>query len=162
MIEVEFNKIGRIKVKEGSNILEAISELDQEIARKAIAADLISGVNKDKVNNPIDLGYKINKDSTFNIITSDNGEKASDILNHSSSHIMAAAIKKIFPDAKFAIGPAIKEGFYYDFETKRNVSADDLTLIEEEMEKIIKEDYKFERSEIGREKARKIFKDNPY
>ncbi len=162
MIEVEFNKIGRIKVKEGSNILEAISELDQEIARKAIAAEMISGINKDLVNNTMDLGYKINKDSTFNIITSDSGEKASGILNHSSSHIMAAAIKRIFPDAKFAIGPAIKEGFYYDFETKKNVSADDLPLIEEEMEKIIKADYKFERGEISREHARKLFKDNPY
>src|SRR4030042_6935916 len=136
MIEVEFNKIGRIKVKEGSNILEAISELDQEIARKAIAAEMISGINKDLVNNTMDLGYKINKDSTFNIITSDSGEKASGILNHSSSHIMAAAIKRIFPDAKFAIGPAIKEGFYYDFEIKKNVSAEELPLIEEEKGKI--------------------------
>lgn len=89
-------------------------------------------------------------------------KKAYDILNHSSSHIMAAAIKKIFPDAKFAIGPSIKEGFYYDFETDRNVSAEDLPSIEEEMKKIIKADYKFEKKEISKKEARELFKSNPY
>ncbi len=91
-----------------------------------------------------------------------NNEKASDILNHSSSHIMAAAIKKIFPDVKFAIGPSIKEGFYYDFETDINVSTEDLPSIEEEMKKIIKADYRFEKKEISKKEARKLFKGNPY
>jgi len=92
----------------------------------------------------------------------ENDKKAYDILNHSSSHIMAAAIKEIFPDAKFAIGPSIKEGFYYDFETDRNVSIEDLPSIEEEMKKIIKADYRFEKKEISKKEARKLFKDNPY
>jgi threonyl-tRNA synthetase len=92
----------------------------------------------------------------------DDHKKAIDILNHSTSHIMASAIKKIFPDAKFAIGPAIKDGFYYDFETSGNVMAEDLPAIEEEMKKIIKADYKFIRNEIEKDEARKIFKDNPY
>jgi len=77
-------------------------------------------------------------------------------------HIMAEAIKEIFPDAKFAIGPSIKEGFYYDFETDRNVSAEDLPSIEEEMKKIIKADYKFEKKEISKKEAKKLFKSNPY
>ena len=92
----------------------------------------------------------------------ENDKKAYDILNHSSSHIMAAAIKEIFPDVKFAIGPSIKEGFYYDFETDKNVSTEDLPLIEEEMKKIIKADYRFEKKEISKKEARKLFKDNPY
>ena len=92
----------------------------------------------------------------------ENDKKAYDILNHSSSHIMAAAIKKIFPGAKFAIGPSIKEGFYYDFDIDRNVSTEDLPLIEEEMKKIIKADYKFEKKEISKKEARELFKNNPY
>ncbi len=162
MIGIEFKKVGKIQVEEGSSILEAIEKLDKKIAREAIAAEMSDGTGKGLESNLVDLGYKLSKDSIFNIITADNGEKASGILNHSSSHIMATAIKKIFPDAKFAIGPAIKEGFYYDFETEKNVSAEDLPLIEEEMEKIIKADYKFERNEISREEARELFKDNPY
>jgi len=92
----------------------------------------------------------------------ENDKKAYDILNHSSSHIMAAAIKKIFPDAKFAIGPSIKEGFYYDFDIDKNISTEDLPLIEEEMKKIIKADYKFEKKEISKKEARELFKNNPY
>jgi len=92
----------------------------------------------------------------------ENDKKAYDILNHSSSHIMAAAIKKIFPDAKFAIGPSIKEGFYYDFDIDKNISMEDLPLIEEEMKKIIKADYKFEKKEISKKEARELFKNNPY
>ncbi len=92
----------------------------------------------------------------------ENDKKEYDILNHSSSHIMAAAIKKIFPGAKFAIGPSIKEGFYYDFDIDRNVSTEDLPLIEEEMKKIIKADYKFEKKEISKKDARELFKNNPY
>ena len=92
----------------------------------------------------------------------ENDKKAYDILNHSSSHIMAAAIKKRFPDAKFAIGPSIKEGFYYDFDIDKNVSTEDLPLIEEEMKKIIKADYKFEKKEISKKEARELFKNNPY
>jgi threonyl-tRNA synthetase len=162
MIEIEFKKIGKIKVEEGSSILEAIGKLDKKIASEAIAAELFGGTDKSLEGNLVDLGYRVSKDSIIGIITADNNEKASDILNHSCSHIMAAAIKKIFPDAKFAIGPAIKEGFYYDFETKKNVSAEDLTLIEKEMEKIIKADYKFEKKEVSKKKARELFKDNPY
>src|SRR4030043_500826 len=92
----------------------------------------------------------------------ENDKKPYDILNHSSSHIMAAAIKEIFPDVKFAIGPSIKEGFYHDFETEKNVSMEDLPLIEEEMKKIIKADYRFEKKEISKKEARKLFKGNPY
>ncbi|MBM3703232.1 MAG: threonine--tRNA ligase, partial [Actinobacteria bacterium] len=162
MIEIEFKKIGKIKVKEGSNILELIEKLDEKIARQAIAAELTGGKDEGLENNLVDLDYKVNENSNFNIITPETGEKANDILNHSSSHIMAAAIKKVFPDAKFAIGPAIKEGFYYDFETKKSVAIEDLSLIEEEMKKIIKSNCKFERSEISKQEAKILFKDNPY
>ncbi len=162
MIEIEFKKIGKIKVEEGSTILEAIEKIDQRIASEAIAAEIIGSVDEGMESNLVDLGYRVSKDSVFNIITAGSSEKAAAILNHSSSHIMAAAIKKIFPDAKFAIGPAIKEGFYYDFETDKNVSTEDLPLIEEEMKNIIKADYKFEKKEVSKKEARELFKNNPY
>lgn len=89
-------------------------------------------------------------------------EKAVSILNHSCSHVMAAAIKRIYPEAKFAIGPSIKDGFYYDFEIGSTISSEALPMIEKEMKKIIKEDHKFKRSEITKTEAGKIFKNNPY
>ncbi|MBN1383820.1 MAG: threonine--tRNA ligase, partial [Elusimicrobia bacterium] len=162
MIEINFKNIGKIKIEEGSSIREALARLNRRAADKAIAAELVNGSGKNAEGRVIDLDYAVKKDSVFNIIAPDNNKKAGDILNHSSSHIMAAAIKKIFTDAKFAIGPAIKEGFYYDFETSKNVSAEDLALIEEEMKKLIKADCKFERREISKDEAKKIFKDNAY
>jgi len=162
MIEIYFKNTGKIKVEEGSTVIEALSKLNKEIADNAIAVELVSGGGKDVKNRLVDLSYRVKKDFVFNVITPDGGKKAIDILNHSSSHVMAAAIKRVFPDAKFAIGPAIKGGFYYDFETSKNVSAEDLTLIEVEMKKIVKADYKFERNEISKKEARELFKDNPY
>lgn len=89
-------------------------------------------------------------------------EKALDTLNHSASHIMASAIRKLYPGAKFAIGPSIKNGFYYDIELEAPVATEDLKTIEKEMEKIIRQDLKFERSEMTKNEASIFFKDNPY
>jgi threonyl-tRNA synthetase len=85
-----------------------------------------------------------------------------DTLNHSTSHIMAFAIKKLYPDVRFAIGPSIKNGFYYDFDIDKTIVPEDLKNIEKEMEKIIKENYRFEKEVISKDEAREIFKDNPY
>ncbi len=83
-------------------------------------------------------------------------------LWHSSSHVMAEAVKKIFPAAKIAIGPAAREGFYYDFDVKRPFTADDLKKIEKEMKKAIKQDLKFERNKISKKDALKLFAGEPY
>ncbi len=79
-----------------------------------------------------------------------------EILRHSASHIMAMAVKKLFPDAKLAIGPAIEEGFYYDFELPRPLTEEDLPKIEAEMTEIIKKDIPFERLELSKEKASQL------
>lgn len=89
-------------------------------------------------------------------------QKALDTLNHSTSHIMAAAIKKLFPGAKFAIGPSIKNGFYYDFDTETPVTSQDLKIIEKEMDRIVRQNLKFEKSELDKDAAATLFKDNPY
>ncbi|MBQ3875965.1 MAG: threonine--tRNA ligase [Oscillospiraceae bacterium] len=83
-------------------------------------------------------------------------------LRHSASHIMAQAIKTLFPDVKFAIGPAISTGFYYDLDMEHKLSADDFAAIEKEMRKIIAKDYKFVKSVISRQEALDLMKDQPY
>ncbi|MBE3094039.1 MAG: threonine--tRNA ligase [Actinobacteria bacterium] len=93
---------------------------------------------------------------------SENSEKDLDILNHSTSHVMASAIKHIYPDVKFAIGPSIKNGFYYDIDLDKTIVPEDLKNIEKEMEKIIRQNLKFERQELAKEDAKKIFAENPY
>jgi threonyl-tRNA synthetase len=83
-------------------------------------------------------------------------------MRHSAAHVMAEAILQMFPDARFAIGPAIDEGFYYDFELPRSLSPDDLGQIESRMKKIVKNREVFERNEVSREEALEIFADQPY
>ncbi len=83
---------------------------------------------------------------------------------HTTSHIMAQAVKRLFPKAKLAIGPAIENGFYYDFDVEKPFSEEDLKAIEEEMKKIIKENHELERFELPRTEAIQLMKDKnePY
>jgi len=83
-------------------------------------------------------------------------------LWHSTSHVMAAAVKELFPEAKFAIGPPIKNGFYYDFEVKEPFTPEDLGKIEKKMKEIVKRNEKFERKEISKKEALELFKNEPY
>lgn len=87
-----------------------------------------------------------------------------EVLRHSCSHIMAQAVKRIYPCVKLAIGPSIEDGFYYDFDSPQPFTEEDLPRIEAEMSKIIKEDYKFEKSVIGKDEALRFFEkiDEPY
>ena len=83
-------------------------------------------------------------------------------LRHSASHVMAQAVKRLFPDVKLAIGPAIDTGFYYDFDSEHTFTAEDLEKIEAEMKKIAKENLKIERFELPRDEALELMKDEPY
>ena len=83
-------------------------------------------------------------------------------LRHSASHVMAQAVKRLFPEVKLAIGPAIDTGFYYDFDTPNPFTPEDLEKIEAEMKKIAKENLKIERFELPREEALELMKDEPY
>ena len=91
-------------------------------------------------------------------------DEARRVFWHSSSHVMAQAVKRLFPEIKLAIGPAIDEGFYYDFDREESFSPSDLEKIEQEMAKIVAEDYTFCREDVPREKALKSLKkvDEPY
>ena len=83
-------------------------------------------------------------------------------LRHSTAHVMADAVKHLFPEVKITIGPAIEEGFYYDFDYKRPFSPEDLEKIEKEMHRIVKAKCPFVRQEVSRDEARQLFKDEPY
>ena len=83
-------------------------------------------------------------------------------MRHSASHVMAEAVLSLFPDAKFAIGPAIEDGFYYDFDLPRSLTPEDLPVIEKKMKHIIKQNVKFERRDVSKAEARELFKDQPY
>ncbi len=89
-------------------------------------------------------------------------EERLETMRHSASHVMAEAVLSIFPDAKFGIGPAIEDGFYYDFDLPRPLGPDDLPVIEQKMKEIIAADAPFTRSEVTKEKARQAFASQPY
>ena len=83
-------------------------------------------------------------------------------IRHSLAHVMAAAVQKLYPDVKFAGGPAIENGFYYDFDTEHRFSEEDFASIEKEMKSLIKSDGRFDRREVSLDEAKEIFKDQPY
>lgn len=135
--------------------LDVAIDISKGLAKKALAAKV-----NDKV---VDINYPIKKDAKVSILTFEDKE-AQDIFRHSSSHILAQAVQKLYPGTKLGIGPAIKDGFYYDFDSQHKFTPQDLEKIEKEMEKIIKEDYKFIRKELTRSEAIKFFQDRgePY
>src|SRR5881296_1297839 len=83
-------------------------------------------------------------------------------MRHSAAHVMAEAVQEIFPDAKFAIGPPIEDGFYYDFDLPRPLTPDDLQEIEQRMRRILKGNYPFQYRVVSADEARALFKDQPY
>lgn len=151
----------KIKLKDGSviendlgiTILDVAKSLSEGLARQATSG-LVNGKIKD-------LRYELKEDCNLNILTFDNieGKKA---YWHTTSHIMAQAVKRIYPKIKVAIGPSIDTGFYYDFDTDIPFTAEMLLKIEEEMKKIIKEDTEIERFILSKEEAIKLMKNEPY
>lgn len=151
----------KIKLKDGSviendlgiTILDVAKSLSEGLARQATSG-LVNGKIKD-------LRYELKEDCNLNILTFDNieGKKA---YWHTTSHIMAQAVKRMYPKIKVAIGPSIDTGFYYDFDTDIPFTAEMLLKIEEEMKKIIKEDTEIERFILSKEEAIKLMKNEPY
>jgi len=88
-------------------------------------------------------------------------DKEIEIMRHSAAHIMAEAVLSIFPEAKFGIGPAIENGFYYDFDLPRSLTTDDLPAITDRMKEIIAQDLPFNKEEATKEEARRIFANSP-
>ncbi len=134
----------------------AIAEsISPRLAQVALAA---------KVNGKlVDTFFKIESDSTIQIITAKDKEGV-EVIRHSCAHLLAQALLRTYPDAgiHLTIGPVVDDGFYYDLDAKRTFSPDDFAKIEEEMQKIVKEDLPVHRDEITKNEALEIFKDNPF
>jgi threonyl-tRNA synthetase len=141
-------------------------EYEQGITIEGIAGDISSSLKKQSVAGYVngelyDLNRPIEEDSAIEIITKKD-QRAFEVLNHSAAHLMAQAVKRLFPDAKFGVGPAIREGFYYDIDTKEAIREEDLPKIENMMRRIVKEQQSMERKELSRKEALEFFKDDPY
>ena len=144
----------KLKDKASVDVEGSISALD---ALKQLGAKGIENIVAVKMNDQLcDLSREINISATIEPI-SVNTDEGIDIMRHSTSHVMAMAVKELFPGVKVTIGPSIENGFYYDFEYERPFKDDDLPLIEEKMNEIIKQDLPFRREELTRSEAIDLF-----
>ena len=140
---------------EPKSIIEIAADISEGLARMACAGEVNGEVE--------DLRTVIDKDCNLSILTfNDEGGKAA--FRHTTSHIMAQAIKRLYPETKLAIGPSIADGFYYDVDRETPLTSEDLEKIEAEMKKIVKEDLKLERFELPRAEAIAFMKEKeePY
>ncbi|MHB1042297.1 MAG: threonine--tRNA ligase [Eubacteriales bacterium] len=148
MVKVNLPDGAAREFERGATLRAIAGEIGPRLAKEALAA---------KVNGRVvDLSTPLNQDAAVEFVTFDSGEGA-EVYRHSSSHVLAQAVKRLFPGTRLAIGPAIAEGFYYDFDPAENFTPEDLPKIEREMEAIIKEDLPIERFELPRGEALKMF-----
>lgn len=149
----------KVTLKDGSvrefenelSVLEIAKSISEGLARAVVAAS----VNDEVVG----LDYIVKEDCTLNLFKFDDVE-GKDVFRHTSAHMLAQAIKRLYPEAKFAIGPSIENGFYYDIDLEQRLTMEDLAKLEAEMKKIAKEDLKVERYELPKEEALKWAKEN--
>lgn len=153
----------KVTLKDGS-----VKEYGQPMSVIDIAADISSGLARmacggELDGESVDLRTMVDRDCELNILTA-RDEKGLAALRHTASHVMAQAVKRLYPDAKLAIGPSIADGFYYDIDFASPITAEDLEKIEAEMKKIIKEALPLERFTLPREEALALMreKEEPY
>ena len=153
----------KVTLKDGSvkeyaqamSVIDMAKDLSEGLARAACAGEVDGEV--------VDLRTVVDHDAAVNILTAKD-EKGLAALRHTTSHVMAQAVKRLYPNTKLAIGPSIADGFYYDMEFETPLTSDDFEKIEAEMKKIVKEDLKIERFTLPREKAIEFMKEKeePY
>ena len=140
---------------EAKSVIDVAFDISEGLARAACAGEVDGEV--------VDLRTVVDHDAAVNILTAKD-EKGLAALRHTTSHVMAQAVKRLYPNTKLAIGPSIADGFYYDMEFETPLTSDDFEKIEAEMKKIVKEDLKIERFTLPREKAIEFMKEKeePY
>ena len=155
MIKVTLKDGNKLEVEEKSTILEVAKKISEGLARNVTCGEVDGEVK--------DLRYELKKDCSLILHTFKEedleGKKA---YWHTTSHIMAQAVKRLFPEAKLAIGPAIENGFYYDFDVEKPFTDEDKANIETEMKKIIKENLEIERFSLPKQDALKLMENEPY
>lgn len=155
MINVTLKDGSTKQYPDGITVKEVAGSISAGLARVALAAEIDGEVK--------DLSTPLDKDCTLNLLTFDS-EGGKHAFRHTASHVLAQAVKRLFPSVKLAIGPAIENGFYYDFDADRPFTQEDLEKIEAEMEKVVKEDLQLERFTLPREEAIRFMeeKNEPY
>lgn len=155
MLKVTLKNGDVLEVEKGKTILEVAKQISEGLARNATCGEVNGEVK--------DLRFELQEDCNLVIHTFQEedleGKKA---YWHTTSHIMAQAVKRLFPGVKLAIGPSIDEGFYYDFDVETPFTDEDKAKIEEEMKKIIKEDIEIERFSLPKKEALELMKEEPY
>ena len=151
MIKVTLKDGSIIEVEQGASVLDVAKKISEGLARMATCGEVNGEVK--------DLRYVLKKDCSLNICTFESSLEGKKAYWHTTSHIMAQAVKRLFPNVKLAIGPSIDEGFYYDFDTEKTFNDEDKEKIESEMKKIIKEDLVIERFSLPREEAIKFMEE---
>lgn len=136
--------------KEGVTVLDVAKSISEGLARVAVCGKLNGQL--------VDLSRELNSDCSLEIITNKDKE-AKMVMRHTTAHVLAQAVKTIYPTAKLSIGPATEDGFYYDFDFKSPIGEGDLEKIEAEMKKIIKAGYEIKRKVISRAEALKWAKE---
>ena len=154
MVKITLKDNSIIEVDRGTAIIDVAKKISEGLARVATCGE-INGEIKD-------LRYEINEDCNLVIHTFESDIEGKKAYWHTTSHIMAQAVKRLFPNVKFAIGPAIDEGFYYDFDVDKPFTDEDKMKIQEEMKKIIKENIKIEKFSLPKKEALELMKDQPY
>ncbi len=156
-------KMVKIRLIDGS-----VKEYEGPVTPMEVAKDISEGFARVCVAAKVDgklvgLNHEIKSDAALNLLKFED-EGGAEVYRHTTSHIMANAVKRLYPDVQFAIGPSIENGFYYDFDIEDTFSESDLEKIEKEMDKIIKEDNVFERFVLPRDEAIKLMEemDQPY
>ena len=151
MIKVTL-KDGSVKeYAKGTTVMDIAKSISEGLARSIVAASVNGEV--------VGLNYEVNEDCELSLFKFED-EEGKDVFRHTSAHMLAQAIKRLYPDAKFAIGPSIDNGFYYDIDLEHRLTAEDLVKLEAEMKKIAKEDATIERFELSKEDALAWAKEN--
>lgn len=153
MLKVTLKDESIKEVAEGKLIIEVAKELSPSLAKKCCVAKL-NGVL-------VDLKTPILADSTLELILLEDKE-AVDVLNHSCAHLLAQAVNRLYPGTCFGVGPAIEEGFYYDFKIPAPVALEDLPKIEAEMKKIVKENLSIQHFKLSKQEAKEKFRKDKF
>ncbi|GMR69605.1 threonine--tRNA ligase [Aerococcus viridans] len=153
MIDLVFPDGAKKSFEAGVTGRDVAASISNSLAKRALAAKIDGEL--------VDLNAPINEGGAIEIVDPKH-EDALGILRHSTAHLMAQAMKRLYPGIKFGVGPAIETGFYYDTDQDKQIAEEDLPAIEAEMAKIVKENYPIERREVTRAEANEIFADDEY
>lgn len=153
MIDLVFPDGAKKSFEAGVTGRDVAASISNSLAKRALAAKIDGEL--------VDLNAPINEGGAIEIVDPKH-EDALGILRHSTAHLMAQAMKRLYPGIKFGVGPAIETGYYYDTDQEKQITEEDLPVIEAEMAKIVKENYPIERREVTRAEANEIFADDEY